>query len=137
MRDFGIDRLRNYGFDTSGYGSGYGYDKPLSQAAGVAPAYSFGKVRSRRVQSSKIHAADVKEIRRWVVNEGFGMPARAQARAMRRRYPGLSESALFDIVRNTSWYDPNYDRETPGPEWNQVHPVLLLLLMIRQMYSSV
>lgn len=114
----------------------WGYEQPLSQTAGRAPAYSFGKPRGGR-RSGKIHKADVQEIRRWAVREGFGMSCAAQARAMQRRYPGLAFRTLEQILSNTSWHDPTYDRQTPHVEWLTLHPALLLLLLIRQMHAPV
>lgn len=115
---------------------GYGYPKPLSSTHG-APKYSFQKPQNGRVRTSKIHGDDVREFRRWVVREGYGLTVSEQAREMMRRYPGLGYSTATEIIGNRTWIDPSYDREQPHAEWGEIPTALLLLLMLRQMYSPV
>lgn len=112
-------------------------DEPPRSSTHGAPKYSFGKTQNGRVRGGKIHRADVREMRRWAVREGFGMSAAAQARALQLRYPGLSTRTIEQILGNASWYDPTYDREQPHPEWAEIPTALALLLILRQMYTPV
>lgn len=102
-----------------------------------APRYSFGKPANGRRNAAKIHIDEVREIRRWAVREGWGMTVEAQARVQQLRYPLLSRRALENILDNSTWYDPTYDRHTPDPEWLQLPTAWVLILLIRQMYTLV
>lgn len=109
---------------------------PRSSSEG-APRYSFARGLNGRRRFSKIHIDDVREIRKWAVREGWGMTIVDQARVQQLRYPGLSLGALHNILSNATWHDPAYDRDTPHEEWATLPVALVLILLIRQMYTLV
>jgi hypothetical protein len=110
---------------------------PRSTTEG-APRYSFRKPRNTNTSAGKLHRADVNDVRRWATRDGYGMSVAAQARYLQAtRFPLLHTMTLEDILQNRSFYDPAYDRETPHPDWGAVPTALLLLLVLRRMYTLV
>lgn len=101
-----------------------------------APRYSFGKPTNGKRRHAKIHVLDVKEIRKWAGREGWGLTLTEQARQQQVRYPGLSLRALEGILANETWFDPEYDRLRPHPEWTEIPAALVLLILIRRMSAS-
>jgi len=76
------------------------------------PHYSFRKPNRRRWL--KLRREDVTEIRRWVRTEGYGLRIYEQVASLRAtRYPDMSIDALYEVVTNQSWFDPDYDRTVP------------------------
>lgn len=80
------------------------------------PLRSKGLTGSLTGGRRKLTKYDVAEIRRLARTEGFGLGQAAQIALIRETCPGyanVSDSTLHDVLSNSSWHDPSYDRSVP------------------------
>lgn len=84
-------------------------------------ALAYPRTCRRRTGSLKYGRAKlttyaVEDIRTWARTEGFGLSVMEQVSTLQALFPGyaaLSPATLREVLRNESWFDPSYDRETP------------------------
>ncbi len=95
---------------------------------------------ARTSGNRKLDKFDVREIRRWVRTEGYGLMGSEQADALTQTFPGVAPKTLLDVIQNRSWYDPTYDPALPlflpvnaPPEW--IGWFLSLILFWRSLCS--
>ena len=107
--------------------------------------YSFGRMKTgieKRGRNSKLHKAEVADIRAWAKREGAGMPRLMQVETLLPRYTGLTARSLHDVLCNLTWYDPTYDPnavvEPPPLQAASLlvsMPWLFTLLLMWQMFT--
>lgn len=89
-------------------------------AAGVVEGTPYRFLLNRRVSGQqrgvgKLTRFDVEEIRRFARAEGFALSAKEQVAALQESGFAFAEPTLYDVLRNRSWYDPEYDHTSPLP----------------------
>jgi hypothetical protein len=80
-----------------------------------AVPYLLGK-HSQRGIGKKLTKHDVADMRQWVRGEGITLPLPAQIKWLTAAWPCVSETTIREILTNTAWCDPAYDRETRLPD---------------------
>ena len=80
----------------------------------------------------KLNWSQVRAIRRYAQGPAFGMVLSVQANILAGQY-GVHAVTVTDILRNLSWYDPQYDPQQPDPEiWGGLPPSMILLRLMAQ-----
>lgn len=99
----------------------------------VAPAYSFDRRKTggkRAERRARLSWTLVREIRQWSRREGYGLALKDQVTALQTSYP-ISRRALEQILENTTWFDPAYERGSMDNDYwrgsNVAHVVLSVL----------
>lgn len=64
----------------------------------------------RNRSRSKVTWLQVADLRRWARSEGYGLTPAEQVRRLRQLppYADLRDTTVIDILRNHTWYDPDY-----------------------------
>lgn len=110
-----------------------------SPTQAVPAGFTFHRQQSGLGASKKLTKWSVADIRRWARTDGYGLTPRQQADALVPEFSALvSQRALWEVLTNRSWYDPNYDPSLPlelptnlPPEW--LGWFLSVLIMWRSM----
>jgi hypothetical protein len=120
-------------------GHGLGPAEPVGLPKTAVPAgFSFRRQTSGVTSRSKLSKWDVADIRRWVRTDGYGLSPTQQAEALHAEFPLIKARTIYDVILNSSFYDPTYDPSIPLNLPTQLPPEYLgwflsLLLMWRSL----